>query len=63
MECCVYEKFQYVGKLEYSLNIRINTHRHDKSCSPCEKHFQVPGHNFNAYTKFIIIEEVYNKSL
>ena len=29
---------------------------------PCDKHFQIPGHNFNAHAKFAIIEEVYNKS-
>ena len=63
MECCLYEKLQYVGKSEYSLNIRINTQRHDKSCPPCDKHFQVPGHNFNGRAKFTIIEEGYNKSL
>ena len=30
---------------------------------PCDKHFQIPGHNFNTEAKFTIIEEVYNKSL
>ena len=30
---------------------------------PCDKHFQMPGHNFNAHAKFTIIEEVCNKSL
>ena len=30
---------------------------------PCDKHFQMPGHNFNAHTKFTIIEKVCNKSL
>ena len=30
---------------------------------PCDKHFQMPGHNFNTHAKFTIIEEVYNKSL
>ena len=35
-------------------------------CIPCDKHFQMPGQNFNTHAKFIIIEEaykVYNKSL
>ena len=27
MECCLCEKSQYVGKSEYSVNLRINTHR------------------------------------
>ena len=29
MECCFCEKSQYVGKSEYSLHLRINTHRND----------------------------------
>ena len=60
------EKSKYVGKSEHSLNLRMNTHRHDvcRTGSPrCDKHFQMPGHNFNVYAKFTIIEEVYNKSL
>ena len=66
MECCLYEKSQYVGKSEYSLNLRINTHRNDvwrTDGLPCDKHFQMPGHLFNAYVKFTIIEVFYNKSL
>ena len=66
MECCLCEKSQYVGKSEYSLNLRINTHRNDvwrTDGPPSDKHFQMPGHNFNARAKFSIIEEVYNKSL
>ena len=65
-ECCICEKSQYVGKSEYSLNLRINTHRNDvwrTDGPPCDKHFQMPGHNFNAHAKFTIIEEVCNKSL
>ena len=30
---------------------------------PCDKHFQMPDHNFNTHAKFTIIQEVYNKSL
>ena len=30
---------------------------------PCDKDFQIPGHNFNAHAKFTIIDEVCNKSL
>ena len=49
MECSHCEKSQYVGN---SLNLRKNTHRNDVSRTdgpPCDKHFQMPGHNFNAY--------------
>ena len=66
MEYCLCKKSQYVGKFEYSLNLRINTHRNDvwrTDGPPSDKHFQMPGHNFNARAKFSIIEEVYNKSL
>ena len=66
MECCLCEKSQYVGKSEYNVNLRINTHRNDvwrTDGPPCDKHFQMPGHNFNTHAKFTIIEEVYNKSL
>ena len=66
MECCLCEKSHDVGKPEYTVNLRINTHRNDvwkKDGPPCNKHFQMPGHNFNTHTKFTIIEEAYNKSL
>ena len=63
MECCLCEKSQYVGKFEYSLNLRINTHRNDWRTDgpPCDKHFQMPGHNFNAHAKFTIIENLSKK--
>ena len=44
----------------------MNTYRNDvwrTNGPPSEKHFQMPGHKFNVYAKFTIIEEVYNKSL
>ena len=44
----------------------MNTHRNNfwrTDGPPCDKHFQMPGHNFNVHAKFTIIEEVYNKSL
>ena len=66
MECCLCEKSRYVGKFEYSLNLRINTHRNDvwrTDSPPCGKYFQMPGHNFNVHAKFTIIEEVCNKPL
>ena len=65
MECCFCEHSQYVGKSEYSVNLRINTRRNDvwRTDGPlCDKHFQMPDNNFNTHAKFIIIEEVYNKS-
>ena len=61
MECSLCEKSQYVGKSEYSLNLKMNTHRNDVWRT--DKHLQMPGHNFNAHAKFTIIEEVCNKSL
>ena len=66
MECSTCEKSKYVGKSEYSLNLRMNTHGSDvwRTDGPLrDKHFQMPGHNFNVHAKFTIIEEVYNKSL
>ena len=66
MECCLCKKSQYVGKSEYSLNLRVNAHRNfvmRTDGPPRDKHFQNPGHNFNAHASFTIIEEVYNKSL
>ena len=66
MKCCLCEKLQYIGKSEYSLNLRINTPRNDvwrTDGPPCDKYFQMPGHDFNAYAKFTITEEVYNISL
>ena len=66
MECCLCKKSQYVGRSKYSLNLRIKTHKNDvwrTDCPPCDKYFQMPGHNFNDHANCIIIEEVYNKSL
>ena len=64
MECCLRVNSQYVRKSEYSVNLRINTHRNDAwrtDGPPCDKHFQMPGNNFNTHPNFTIIEEVYNK--
>ena len=44
----------------------MNTDRNDVCRTdgpPCDKYFQMPGNNFNAHTKFTIIDEVYKKSL
>ena len=63
IECCLFEKSQYVGKSKYSLNVRISTYRNDvwrKDAPPCDKHFQMPDHNLNPHVKFTFIEEVYN---
>ena len=66
MECCLFEISHYVRKSQYTVNLRINTHRNDvcrTNGPPCNKHFQMPGHNFNTHAKYTIIEEAYNKSL
>ena len=56
-------KITICWKTQYSLNLILNTHRNDVSRTdgpPCDKHFQMPGHNFNVHPKITIIEEVYN---
>ena len=66
MNCSLCEKSQYVGKSEYSLNIRMNTHRNDvwrTHGPPGDNYFQMPGQNFNAHAKFTVVDEVCNKSL
>ena len=66
MEFSLCEKSQYVVKCEYSLNLRKNKYRNGvwrRDGPPCDKYFQMPCHNFNAHTKFTIIEAVYDKSL
>ena len=58
MECSLREtSSQYVGKAEYSLNVRMNTHRNDVSITDgplCDKHFQMPRNNLNVHAKFTI---------
>ena len=54
---------QYVGKSETSMNLRINNHRKDaknpkEDTIPASKHFNQPGHEFNQYAKFILIEQI-----
>ena len=61
MECCLYKKSQYVGKSAYTLNLRTNTQRTEGL--PCDKHFQMPGNNFNDHAKFTIFEQVKKGSL
>ena len=60
VECSHCEKAQYVGKSECSLKLRMNTQRSDvwrTNGPPCDKHFQMPGHNLNAHARFTIIKE------
>ena len=59
IECSLCEKLQYVGKSKYMLNLRMNTHSNDvwrTDGPPCDKHFQMLGHNVNVHAKFTIIE-------
>ena len=61
MESYLCKKSQYVRKWGYSLTLRRNTHRNNAwktDSPPCDKHFQMPGHNLNAHAKFTIIQEV-----
>ena len=61
MECELCPGKQFVGKCETSMNIRINTHRSDvwrTNGPPCDKHFQLEGHNFNEHARFTIIEKI-----
>ena len=63
MECTLCEKKQYVGKCEWSFNRRRNSHRNDVwrvDGPPCDKHFQLPNHDFNKHAKFTIIEALEN---
>ena len=63
MECsrC---KLQYVGKSEWTLNIRINKHRNDvlkdDAILAC-RHFSETQHTFNEDAKFTIIETLNNQ--
>ena len=53
------KKKQYVGKSETQMNTRINTHRNEvwrDAGTPCDKHFQLPNHNFTQHARFTIIE-------
>ena len=61
MEFCLCEKPQYVGKSEYSLNLKINTHGNDvwrTDGPPCDKYFKMPGHNFNVHAKLISLNRL-----
>ena len=52
---------QYVGKSETTFNIRLNNHRKDvkdPNALPADKHFTLPGHDFNKNAKFTLIEKL-----
>ena len=59
--CTLCKYSQYIGKSEPSVNLRINTHRYDVN-SPnggrFDKHFNLPGHNYDKHARYIIIEQV-----
>ena len=60
------QKITICWKTQYSLNLRMKTHRNDvwrTEVPPCDKDFKIPGHNVNLHAKFTICEELYNKSL
>ena len=65
---CILCGFQYIGKSEWPMNIRINKHRNDvfreEAIHVCQ-HFRQVSHNFNKHMKMTIIEEVkhQNKSI
>ena len=59
--CVLCRGRQYVGKSEPPANLRINTHRRDvHSPTGCafDKHFLLPGHNFNDHARFTLIEQL-----
>ena len=59
--CNICKNSQYVGKSEPPANLRINTHRFDVK-SPkggrFDKHFNLPGHDYNRNDRYILIEQV-----
>ena len=58
-------KIQYIGKSETSFNIRLHNHRKDikqpNAIESC-KHFNNNQHKFSKHGKFIIIEQLRNRS-
>ena len=60
LECNICN-IQYVGKSETTFNIRLNNHRKDvkdPNTLPADKHFTLPGHDFNKNVKFTLIEKL-----
>ena len=64
--CILCEKNQYIGKSEPPAHLRFNTHRHDvngdNGCS-FDKHFALPGHNFDKHARFTLIEQINSSGL
>ena len=63
---CLKSQIQYAGKSEAKFNIRLNNHRKDvtrKDSIPASSYFDIEGHNFNTHAKFILIEEINQRSL
>ena len=63
---CLKCQLQYAGKSETKFNIRINNHRKDitkKNSIPASNHFDIEGHNFNMYAKFILLEQLNQTNL
>ena len=59
--CALCRGRQYVGKSEPPANLRINTHRrdvHSPTGGAFDKHFLLPGHNFNDHARFTLIEQL-----
>ena len=64
--CVLCKGSQYVGKSEPPANLRINTHRHDVTSSngcPFDKHFALPGHDFNKHARFTLIEQINDRNM
>ena len=62
LECNICN-IQYVGKSETTFNIHLNNHRKDvkdSSALPVDKHFTLPGHDFNKNAKLTLIEKLTN---
>ena len=60
-ECNLCPHTHYVGKSEPPVNLCINTHRYEVNnlkALAFDKHFLLPGHNFNANACFTLIEQV-----
>ena len=55
---------QYVGKSEPPAHKRFNTHRSDVDSTKgntFDKHFRLPGHNFDHDTRFVLLEQIRNE--
>ena len=51
---------QCIGESETQFNLRLNNHQKDvnrQNAPLVDKHFKLPGHNFNQHAKFILIEQ------